>query len=206
MKYRNRVQLMDDNINSRNKSILLKGVQWADSGMYQCKLSITTEREKGRKLGGGTVLMIYDTMIFNLTAHNDSLLCCEVKVTRYPNLFLSIFHDGSKLHSVDSAPNSTAAAQPYVTLSMNVSVRGGGKYECQLHLNAVLIMKSSFLHNPPVSGEEQDADKNVSLPCSPTVCDPGAVVFPEPWFLYGSLLLVPITILLGIIIIQKARC
>ncbi|XP_074540303.1 uncharacterized protein LOC141801227 [Halichoeres trimaculatus] len=203
-KYINRVQLMDKNANSLNKSILLTSVQWHDSGKYLCKLSINTEKEKCRKLGGGTSLMVYDTMTFKLTSRNDTttdLLHCKIKVTRDPALVLSVVHNGAKLKSVHQ---DAAAAQPSVTLSMSEPVRGRGKYECQLHLNTALITKSSFLHNPLVAEEERDADKNVTGTSSPTVA--GAVVFPEPWFLYGSLLLVTITILLGIITIWKGKC
>uniref|UniRef100_A0A3B4X6Z0 Ig-like domain-containing protein n=1 Tax=Seriola lalandi dorsalis TaxID=1841481 RepID=A0A3B4X6Z0_SERLL len=44
--YKERVALLDKNSNSTNKSILLRNVQWADSGKYLCKLSITTEKGK----------------------------------------------------------------------------------------------------------------------------------------------------------------
>ncbi|XP_065813618.1 uncharacterized protein [Labrus bergylta] len=181
-KYKSRVALMDSNEDSFNKSILLKNVQWDDSGQYLCKLSITTERKKFRELGTPTLLMVYDSMFFNITAHEDPLLCCEVNVTRDPAVVLSIYHEGSKLETGDSAPEEAAAALPYVTLSKSVHVRGGGNYECQLHLNADLITNSSFQYNPS-----------------------GVEVFPEPWPLYGSLLLVPITVLLGLIIVQKCR-
>ncbi|XP_060906017.1 uncharacterized protein LOC132983636 [Labrus mixtus] len=180
--YKSRVALMDSNEDSFNKSILLKNVQWDDSGKYLCKLSITTEGKKFREQGKPTLLMVYDSMIFNITAHDDSLLCCEVKVTRGPAVVLSIFHEGSELETGDCGPEEAAAALPYVTLSKSVHVRGGGNYECQLHLNADLITKSSFQNNPS-----------------------GVEVFPEPWPLYGSLLLVPITVLLGLIIVQKCR-
>ncbi|KAM6994708.1 uncharacterized protein LKV04_007053 [Tautogolabrus adspersus] len=181
-RYKSRVALMDINKDSFNKSILLKNVQWADSGEYRCKLSIVTEGKRFRTQGKPTLLMVYDSMIFNITAHDDSLLCCEVKVTRDPGVVLSIFHNGSKLETGDSAPEEAAAALPYVTLSKSVHVRDGGNYECQLHLNADLITKSSFHYYQS-----------------------GVKVFPEPWALYGSILMVPITVLLGLIIVEKCR-
>ncbi|CAJ1062815.1 uncharacterized protein LOC122881741 isoform X1 [Xyrichtys novacula] len=192
--YRSRVALLDSNPNSSNKSMMLKDVQWADSGKYRCKLSIHTET-RSRKLGNGSLLVVYDTMSFNLTHQNDSLLRCEVKASCDPALVLSIFRDGVKLQSVNRDPRCAAAAQLPVTLSESVCGKGGGKYECQLHLNQNLITKSSFYYNPPVT-----EDKNVSITASPTVS------VPEPWFLYGSLLLVPIIFLLVLITAYLCRC
>ncbi|XP_070822851.1 uncharacterized protein [Chaetodon trifascialis] len=194
-KYEKRVDLLDSDSYSSNKSISLKNVQWADSGKYLCKVSIATKRdERFRSKGSETLLMVYDAMTFNLTSHNDSLLWCEVNVTPDPGFVLSIFHDGHKPQSVDSAPRDNGTALPYVTLSESVSVKSEGKYECQLHLNKDLITKSIFYYRPPVDGEPGDAEKNVSTPS-----EPGVVVFPEPWLLYVALLLVPITILLGLV-------
>uniref|UniRef100_UPI0037E82914 uncharacterized protein isoform X1 n=2 Tax=Semicossyphus pulcher TaxID=241346 RepID=UPI0037E82914 len=199
-KYKNRVNLTDNNPNSLNKSILLKNAQWADSGKYLCKLSIVTRGEKSRKFGNKTLLMVYDTMSFKLT--NDSLLSCEVNVTQDPSLVLSIFHDGSKLPTVCSARQDAAAALPYASLSESVSVRSGGKYECRLHLNAYLITKRSFNYDPPEPDKGRDAERNVTVTSSTTVPGAAMLVFPEPWVLYSGLLLVPITILLGIITVQ----
>lgn len=59
-KYDQRVELLEKNPNSSNKSVLLKNVQWADNGKYLCKLSITTERHKSfRRKGNETLLMVY---------------------------------------------------------------------------------------------------------------------------------------------------
>ncbi|XP_042280719.1 uncharacterized protein LOC121906110 [Thunnus maccoyii] len=179
-KYKERVHTLD-NTNSSDKSILLKNVMWADSGKYLCKLSITTEDQSFRKKGNETLLIIHDTMFFNLTSHNDSQLQCEVNVTRDPRIVLSIFHDGCKFQTV----NNAVTALPYNTLSETISLKGRGKYECQLHLNEDLIMKSIFHWHSP----EPD------------------VVFPEPWFLYMAMLLVPIIILLCLVIAMlKDRC
>ncbi|XP_071326502.1 uncharacterized protein [Trachinotus anak] len=182
-KYEGRVDLLDKSPNSTNKSIILRNVQWADSGRYLCKLSITTERDKSfRRKGNQTYLIVYGAMIFNLTSHNDSLLRCQVNVSLQHDFVLSIFHDGCNLQSVDSALGNGDAALPYVTLSKTVSLKGGGKYECQLHLNEELITKSIF-HYPP----------------------PGSGVYSEPWLLYGALLLVPVTVLLGMVTVLLIR-
>nr|XP_046256852.1 uncharacterized protein LOC124065467 isoform X2 [Scatophagus argus] len=173
--YQGRVALLDENVNSSDKSILFKSIHWADSGKYLCKLSIITaeNNKRSRKTGNGTLLTVYDTMIF--ARHNDSLLCCSVNVTRDAEFVLSIYHGGSKLQSVDSFSGDFSAALPYVTLSETISLRSGGNYECQLHLNEELVTKSNFHYGPNEPDEE---------------------VFPEPWPLYGGLLLVPIVILL----------
>ncbi|XP_074508752.1 uncharacterized protein LOC141778411 isoform X3 [Sebastes fasciatus] len=148
--YVGRVDLLDNNPNTSNKSILLKNVQWADSGKYLCKLSVTLQRKKSfRSKGNETLLKVYDTMIFNLTGHNDSLLRCEVNVTRDPAFVLFIFHNGWKLQPVDSAPGDAGADLPYVTLSESISPQNDGEYECQLHLDGDLITKSIFHYQPP---------------------------------------------------------
>ncbi|XP_068180529.1 uncharacterized protein [Antennarius striatus] len=184
--HKRRVDLLDKNENTSNKSILLQTVQWSDSGKYLCKLSvITTEsRKRFRAKGNKTLLLVYDNMIFSLSGHNDSLLRCEVNVTRDPGFVLFIFHDGHKVQTSNSAPEATAL--PYITLSETMSLRGKGKYECQLHLNDNLIT-NSFLHHQALGG---DAGRNASVASE--------IVFPEPWILYAGLLLVPVVFLLGL--------
>lgn len=83
-------------------------------------------------------------MTFDLTAHNDSLLHCQVNVTQHPGLALSICHGGDEIQTLDSAPVSRAGARHYVTFSDTISVRWGEKYECQLYLNKHLITKRGF--------------------------------------------------------------
>lgn len=60
-KYKERVDLLDKNPDSSNKSILFKNVQWADSGMYLCKLSIITtdNNKRSRTKGNETLLIVY---------------------------------------------------------------------------------------------------------------------------------------------------
>ncbi|KAI3361289.1 hypothetical protein L3Q82_013473, partial [Scortum barcoo] len=220
-KYVGRVELLDNNRNSSNKGILLKEVQWADSGKYLCKITITPKRQKSsRASGDGTTLMVYDTMIFNLTGHNDSQLQCEVNVTQDPAFVLSIFHDGRKLQSVDSAPRASIEGLPYVTLTEAISPSSAGKYECQLHLNGVLITKNSLHYDPAgdnifhdlIWRRDYSKSNTVSIWAlitglffiSVILCfsETGAVAFPEPWPLYVALLLVPITTLLGLVAAQ----
>ncbi|KAM6935113.1 uncharacterized protein PEZ65_005536 [Lycodopsis pacificus] len=197
-KYEGRVERLDKSRNTSIKSVVLKNVQWADSGKYLCKLSITTERDKSfRKKGNETSLKVYDTMIF--TAHNDSLLWCQVNVTPDPRFVLSIFHNGCKLQLPDYAPGDAGAALPYVTLSGTVPLRSKGEYECQLHLNGDLITESIFYYHSTVAEVDGDAEKNCSLTCPTTASEPAVVVFPEPWLLYMALLLVPIVILLSLV-------
>ncbi|XP_054478204.1 uncharacterized protein LOC129110079 [Anoplopoma fimbria] len=199
-KYEGRVELLDKNRTTSDKSIVLKNVQWADSGRYLCKLSITTHKDKSfRRKGNETSLKVYDTMIFNLTTHNDSLLWCEVNVTPDPGFVLSIFHNGCTLQPPEHAPRDAGAGLPYVTLSKNIRLRSEGVYECQLQLNGELITKRIFHYQPEVTEVGGDADKNGSLTCSTAVFEPSVVVFPEPWILYIALLLVPIIILLSIV-------
>ena len=58
--YKERVNLLDNAQNSLNKSILLRNVQWADSGKYVCKLSITIDRNGSfRRSGNQTTLKVY---------------------------------------------------------------------------------------------------------------------------------------------------
>lgn len=178
--YVDRVDILDSDPLSLNKSILLKNVQWDDSGKYQCKLSVTTETdERFREKGNGTLLMIYDTPIFTLTGHNNTMLQCEVNVTSEPGFVLSIFTDGHKSQTVNSSSRNHSAALPYITLSETILWRSTEKYECQLHLNEDLITKSTFYHHLST--------------------EPDAEVYPEPWSLYVSLLLVPVVILLALL-------
>ncbi|KAM8871287.1 uncharacterized protein AB9W97_017681 isoform 2-T2 [Spinachia spinachia] len=184
--YKGRVDLVDKSRNSSNQSLVLRDVRWGDSGTYLCKLSITTQRGGSfRKKGNKTFLYVYDTLIFNSTAHNVSLLRCEVNVTHDPRFVLSISQNGYRPRPNDSARGDAAEAPPFVTLSVTVPLSIHGENVCELHLNWDLITKSIF-HHPPPAGVDGDA-----------ASERGA--FPEPWLLYASLLLVPIVTLLGLV-------
>lgn len=55
-----RVNLLDNNGTSLNKSVILTNVQWADSGKFRCKLSLHTDRNGSfRKKGNATSLVVY---------------------------------------------------------------------------------------------------------------------------------------------------
>ncbi|XP_035494539.2 uncharacterized protein LOC118313266 isoform X2 [Scophthalmus maximus] len=197
--YEGRVHLLEENPNSSNKSLLLKSVQWEDTGKYLCKVTITTEKDKSLRMRGNeTLLMIYDAMTFNLPEHNDSLLRCEVNVTRGPGFVLSILRDGRKPQTVDSAPGTAVTLLTHVTLSETVLLRGGGEYECQLHLNEDLVVKS-IIHYLSTAGEGGGAGEIVLTPWPTVVSESGVVEFPEPWLLYVLHLLVPFAFLLGLV-------
>ncbi|XP_028280898.1 uncharacterized protein LOC114448865 [Parambassis ranga] len=186
--YKGRVDLLDTNRSSNNKSILLRNVQWTDSGKYECKMSITTKKSSFRKKGRKTALVVHDTMLFNVTVHNGSLLRCEVNVTRDPGLSLVIVHNNScRLQTEDSA----AGGAVHTALSASAPLRGGGRYECRLSLEGLLITQSFFYSHLPVSGEAGQTDTGA------TAHPP--VVYPEPWFLYVTLLLVHVIVLLVIL-------
>nr|XP_024660069.1 uncharacterized protein LOC112435591 [Maylandia zebra] len=188
-----RATLLDNNGMSTNKSMILKSVQWADSGKYRCKLSLHTERNGNfRQKGDTTSLVVYGATVFNVTKHAPCMLGCEVSVTRDAGFSLHIFHNGRRLQNVTSAPGDADAALPYVTLSETVPLWSRGKYECQLHLRDDVITKSIFHSNLSEVGE---GDKNESTTCSSARHG----VYPEPWFLYVALLLVPVTVLIGLL-------
>lgn len=95
------------------------------------------------------VRLFPDTMTFNLSGHNNSLLC-EVNVTHDPGFVLTVFHDGYKLQTGDSSASGDSYSYlPFVTLSEAVLLRSNGTYECQLHLNEDLITASIFHYHPP---------------------------------------------------------
>ncbi|KAM4580596.1 uncharacterized protein PAE49_005385 isoform 2-T2 [Odontesthes bonariensis] len=185
--YKERVRLLDDEQKSLNKSILLRNVQWADSGRYQCKLSVTIQGSGSfRRSGNQTTLKVYEPIVFTLSGHNDSLLRCEVNATQDAGFALTVTRDGFILQT-DSA-EGVVEARPYVTLSETASVRGRGEYECQLRLGKDLITKSIFHANRP-AGESGGAEDRAA-----------ESVHPEPWILYSALLLVPVVVLLSLLI------
>ncbi|XP_029928040.1 uncharacterized protein LOC115373681 isoform X2 [Myripristis murdjan] len=186
--YMGRVERLDNDFNSTNKSIRFKSVRWEDSGMYQCKLSIHTARGGSeRKKGSGTLLLVHDIISLNTTAEGDRWLQCAVRVSRDPGFVLSVFHVGSKqiLKNV-STPLETCDANTslYVTLSLTVPLTKSGTFECRLHLNSTQKTKETFHYN----------------------LTDGQKMYPEPWLLYASMLLVPVTLLLAISTVWLCRC
>ena len=57
--YKERVDLLDKDLYSPNKSVLFRNVLWADSGRYQCKVSITTKAGRFRRLGNTSLLVVH---------------------------------------------------------------------------------------------------------------------------------------------------
>lgn len=75
-KYVGRVHLLDSDSKSSNKGILLKEVQWADSGKYLCKVSITAEGKKSfRMTGNETLLMVYGK--YEVLHFSFPMYCCK---------------------------------------------------------------------------------------------------------------------------------
>lgn len=57
--YQGRVERLSKNKTSTNMSVLLKNVQWADAGLYLCKISILNpETNKRYKIKGNTTLLL----------------------------------------------------------------------------------------------------------------------------------------------------
>ncbi|XP_056900829.1 uncharacterized protein LOC130532298 isoform X1 [Takifugu flavidus] len=171
-KFKQRVDRVDENKQSLNKSIILKNVQWVDSGNYLCKLSVLTAETKTpyRTKGNETRLIIHDTVIFDVVTHNRSLLSCQVNVSADPGFVLSILYNGHKICSGKPEcweRGCNLAPQLHVLLSVTISLTHGGKYECQLHFNKTLLTKmvSDYIMH------EQDVE-----------------IFPEPWLYYGGFL------------------
>lgn len=91
------------------------------------------------------VHLFSDTMIFDLVAHNSSLLSCQVNVSAHPGFVLSILHNGDKIHTVKSGCwESACNLASEIMLCANISLTLGGKYECQLHLMQHLITEKVF--------------------------------------------------------------
>ncbi|XP_076004694.1 uncharacterized protein LOC142999142 [Genypterus blacodes] len=191
-RYKGRVDRLDMDRHSSNKSILFRSVQWDDSGTYLCKVTIATTKSKGsmRKLGEGTSLLVYDTMFFNTTSNNSNLLQCAVNVSWDPAFVLSILQGGLNLKIQKPAEQTL----PYVTLSESVTPNCSEEYECQLHLNAELITTKIFFYNGAVITNDGGGEKNETAEA-----DPDVAVLPQPWLLYLLLILVPVTVLLAVL-------
>lgn len=125
--------------------------------LNECAPSLDVEEDMQNKKSSLTCcasVCFTDAMSFNQTGLKDSQLKCEVNVSKDPRVVLSIVHNGDN-QSADFAPGAFMEALPYITLSANSSLRSGGKYECQLHLNQHLITKSVFIYHPPQNNTPQ---------------------------------------------------
>lgn len=76
--YHKPVKRLDNDQHSANLSMLLKAVQWADSGKYLCKLSIRSERTNKRyRAKGNTTLLLIHGKYENWW---DGFKVCQVQV------------------------------------------------------------------------------------------------------------------------------
>ncbi|KAM4600543.1 uncharacterized protein ACJ7VT_020478 [Polymixia lowei] len=121
---------------------------------------------------------MHDSMFFNTTVDDDSQLRCAVNVSSDPGFVLSVY--GGLNKTLDSVPGDQCS-RPYVQLSRTIPLKNGqgGQYQCQLHLNGTLVHTKIFHSNLPEPG--------------------GEVTHPQPWFLYATLLLIPVTVLLALL-------
>ncbi|XP_071240062.1 uncharacterized protein [Salvelinus alpinus] len=177
--YKDRVEVLDSDRNSPNRSVLLKNVQWEDSsGKYECKLSYRAAKQDKRMKGSGVKLFIHDLMFFGLDPDNETQLMCAVNVSRDDGFFLSLLQDGSKVFqkTIDLLHPSMSLS---VTLSVILPLEKGKNYECQIHLGSTLIMSQPFQQPLETPAVEK--------------------VLPEPVFLFVAILLVPITVLLALL-------
>eukprot|EP00063_Salmo_salar_P046201 XP_014021036.1 PREDICTED: uncharacterized protein LOC106582443 isoform X1 [Salmo salar] len=176
--YKDRVDVLDSDRNSPNRSVLLKNVQWEDStGKYECKLSYRAAKQDKRTKGNGVKLLIHDSMFFGL--ENETQLMCAVNVSRDDGFVLSLLQDGSKVFQKTIDPLHPSMSLP-VTLSVILPLEKGKNYECQIHLGSTMIMSQPFQQPLETPGTLEK-------------------VLPEPAFLFVAILLVPITVLLALL-------
>lgn len=72
--YKDRVDVLDSDRNSPNRSVLLKNVQWEDStGKYECKLSYRAAKQDKRTKGSGVKLLIHGNKTISML-----LPCCPL--------------------------------------------------------------------------------------------------------------------------------
>ncbi|KAJ7985371.1 hypothetical protein DPEC_G00351370 [Dallia pectoralis] len=177
--YKDRVDVLDRNQNSQNKSLLLKNVQWEDSnGKYECKLSYRTGNRSARKKGSGVKLLIYDSLFFNYDPDDNATLLCAVNASWDPRFVLSVLHGGTQAALL--LRNTTGPFQLITPLSIRLPLENGKDYECQLNLSSIVILSQTFKQ----SSKTPAAEKR----------------FPEPVSLFVAILLVPIIVLLFLLI------
>ncbi|KAG5855947.1 hypothetical protein ANANG_G00002400 [Anguilla anguilla] len=122
---------------SEDKSVVLQNATWRDSQRYRCMLSYETPEQPQRKRGEGVLLLLHDSMTFDLAPGMVSELLCSVKVSPDPGFRLSVFRDG--VH-VLTAQNHTPA--PHVTLSLLVPVAHNA--ECRLNHSSGFILRKTY--------------------------------------------------------------
>lgn len=185
-KYQGRVKMLDQNSSSLNKSIIFQNVQWVDKGKYLCKVSLTSHKKRAR--GTETELLVYDGITCGL---NNNQLQCKVKVTKHPGFDLSISHNDHVLHST-AVPTITSSL--YSTLSQTISLRGDGTYKCDLNFKGTIVTTRTFGRLRGLFEGNDTISQNVSLSGPP---DPEE--YPEPWHLYGGLIMVQLLFFLALL-------
>ncbi|KAK7886977.1 hypothetical protein WMY93_026598 [Mugilogobius chulae] len=127
----------------------------------------------------------FDQILFHTTGLNNSLLQCKVNVSRHPGFHLSISQSGQILNSSSEQIN----ASRYVTLLQTITLRSPGTYQCSLHFNGELT-------------------GIVLLYIETTSQAAISEMYPEPWFLYGGLILVQVSFLsvLTIEMLRRSHC
>ncbi|KAL0984805.1 hypothetical protein UPYG_G00147150 [Umbra pygmaea] len=135
--FMNRVDVLDHDRNSSNRSILLKNIQWEDSqGQYECKLSYRAGKHRNRTKGIAVKLLIYDSLFLGLHPEDNGTLLCAVNVSQDLRFVLSILHNGYEL-AYEQNPHRT----PLISLlSVSHPLENDKEYECQLKLNSTLIL------------------------------------------------------------------
>ncbi|XP_061573765.1 uncharacterized protein LOC133440509 [Cololabis saira] len=205
--YVGRVDLLNHSTDSLDRSLLLRAVRWTDSNLYKCKVSIRTRTEGStRKTGDNTALRVHDSLVFNLTRHNASLLRCHVNVSPRSGFVLSVLHAGQTCPTVaagvEDVEDVEDAAGRFTTLSQTVALQGPGNYECQLSLGTEVVARSVFCLDE--TEEAGDAEKPPT-PSNQTCSDTEVTLHPEPWPLYISLLLVSSISLLSVVTVMLVR-
>ncbi|RVE63135.1 hypothetical protein OJAV_G00164610 [Oryzias javanicus] len=142
-----------------------------------------------------SVFIVSDELLFK-RCMNQTQLCCQGNVTQDAAFSLSVLHDGQTLPADAAAVADAAAAQAQAfTLSRVAPLQGAGRYECQLLLGGGLMTKSLLILNETEAGGG-GANTTSSLP--------SVGVNPEPWLLYGTVLLVPVAVLLVLLTVQMS--
>ncbi|KAJ8384444.1 hypothetical protein AAFF_G00204650 [Aldrovandia affinis] len=138
-KYQNRIMVLDSNRTNKDKSIVLLGVGWEDRYKYHCMLSYDRGDDANRMRGAGVLLLLHDSMTFDLAPWTPSSLLCSVEVSPHPELRLSMLEDGVEGPSVQ---NDTHAL--HSTLSLLIPLYNDRKYECRLNWSSEIILSQTY--------------------------------------------------------------
>ncbi|KAJ8332824.1 hypothetical protein SKAU_G00417200 [Synaphobranchus kaupii] len=181
--YEGRVVALDSSVTSEVKSVVMLRASWTDRHTYHCLLSYEIPGDAERKRGTGVLLLLYDSMTFDLAPGMVSNLLCSVKVSPDSGFRLSVLQEGAEVLSVQNHTHS-----PHVTLSLHVPILHGVQYECRLKHSSDLIQSQTY-YIPRESGFSTE--------------------LPEPVFLYAAIILIPFivfVIFLTALFIMRRRC